>query len=150
MKRTRGLRRTGFKRKATKPPRPTSKPRDLAGEYELKTYREGHDRCAICHWPRERMGRWLELHHIMGRGRGGKYAPENFLMVCMDDHRGYHDGGSRSLKLGHILTAKREEDGAVDLEFLAWIRHKAPTALVPEPLPAWVIEERKRNAAWRS
>jgi hypothetical protein len=68
----------------------------------------------------------------------------------MDDHRGYHDGGSRRLELGHILTAKREEDGVVDLEYLAWLRHKAPTALVPQPLPAWAIEERKQNAAWRS
>ena len=30
-----------------------------------------HDCCAVCHWPAQRQGRWMELHHIVG-GSGRK------------------------------------------------------------------------------
>ena len=94
-------------------------------------------------------GRWLELHHIKGRFRRGVYEPRNVVMVCNLDHRGFHDGGSRRLDLGHILTAKAEEDGELDLEYLAWLRHKSKDWLVPQPLPPWVIDERKKHAVRR-
>lgn len=150
MKRSRGLRRTGFQRKRRKPLPPRRQKRDLAGEAAIDQYRQSHNRCAVCHWPRSRPGRWLELHHLMGRFRRGTYEIENVVMLCMDDHRGYHDGGSRSLSLGQILTAKRDEDGHVDLELLSWLRGKKASALSLEALPGWAIDERKRNAAWRS
>jgi hypothetical protein len=50
--------------------------------------------------------------------------------------------------LGHILTAKLEEDGEemFDLVFLAKLLRRAGLKEDPKPLPDWVAEERKANA----
>jgi hypothetical protein len=45
-----------------------------------------------------------------------------------------------------MLTAKKEEDGEVDLVFLAKLLRRVGLREDPAPLPNWVHEERERNA----
>ena len=47
----------------------------------------------------------------------------------------------RSLELGHVLTAKEEEDGHVDLVFLAGLRNRVSPKQDPMPLPDWVHDK---------
>lgn len=67
-------------------------------------------------------------------------------MVCDECHHGYHSGGAKTLSLGHILQAKLEEDGEVDLEFLAKLMGRKGLREDPTPLPDWVLKEREVNA----
>lgn len=108
-----------------------------------------HPRCSVCWWPKDRPGRWLERHHIQGRRRTGVHDIRNSTVLCNECHGGFHRGGSRSLELGHVLEAKLQECGSVDLEYLAWLRGKARTSLGLAPLPEWAAQERKDNAAWK-
>ena len=118
----------------------------------LGEYRASHHRCAVCHWPDNR-GTPLEIHHIYGR-RGkdeGVWNDErNLLVVCADCHYGYHSGGGCSLSSGHILFAKREEDGDVDIAFLASLKGRVGLPEDPMPLPDWAIAARTDNktAGW--
>ena len=50
--------------------------------------------------------------------------------------------------MGHILTAKLEEDGEemFDPGFLAKLLRRAGLKEDPKPLPQWVAEERQKNA----
>ena len=41
-----------------------------------------HNFCAVCHWPAQRRGRWMELHHIVG-GSGRKDVEINYLCLCL-------------------------------------------------------------------
>lgn len=102
-------------------------------------------RCAVCWWRRGRAGRRLELHHIVGRRGLDYHHHRNLIAVCNECHGGYHSGGSRSLSLGQILTAKEQEDGEVDLEFLAGLLRRVGLREDPAPLPAWVEQERAVN-----
>lgn len=113
-------------------------------------YRSEHCRCAICHNPR--IGE-LECHHIAGRGTPQHEVAANFLMICGAFGRGcgahwqYHHGGlsQPDLHLGHILWAKQDADGLVDLEWLAMLRHRKALTHEPERLPDWYIQRREAN-----
>jgi hypothetical protein len=50
------------------------------------------------------------------------------------------------LTLGQILQAKEEEDGEVDIPFLASLCGKVGLREDPLPLPEWAIHEREINA----
>jgi hypothetical protein len=118
---------------------------------QLEAYAFLCERCAVCHWPKyqKAFGRDIQLHHVVGR-RGGLDAHDhrNLLAVCGRCHEDYHQGHSqRPLTLGHLLTAKLEEDGEelFDLAFLAKLLHRTGLKEDPKPLPQWVHEERARN-----
>ena len=107
-----------------------------------------HHRCAVCHWPAERTGRRLELHHIMG-GAGRKNLPcgSNFLALCSRCHWHLHHVTEQrgGLAPGSILTAKAEEDGSVDIEKLAALKRRKALPYDPAPIPDSYLEERIRN-----
>ena len=88
----------------------------------------------------------MELHHIVGRRGIEQHHHRNLICVCNECHYGYHSGGSRSLDLGHILTAKLDEDGELDIPFLAKLMSRAGLREDPKPLPDWTKEERDANA----
>jgi hypothetical protein len=67
-------------------------------------------------------------------------------MVCNECHYGYHSGGAKTLSLGQILQAKEDEDGEVDIPFLAKLMGRKGLKEDPLPLPSWAIDERKNNA----
>jgi hypothetical protein len=109
------------------------------------------ERCLVCYWPKfvKSWERVLEVHHISGRGKSLDYwDARNLALICRRCHSDYHQGHSkRPLSLAHILLAKKEEDGEVDLAFLAKLRHRAALKEdMAEKFPAWVIEERVKNA----
>ncbi len=118
---------------------------------QLEAYAQMSERCAVCWFPRyvKAWGREASLHHICGR-RGGMDAHDhrNILCVCQRCHSDYHDGHSqRPLTLGHMLEAKRQEDGdeMLDLRFLAKLLGRVGLKEDPKPLPEWVLLERARN-----
>ena len=115
----------------------------------LADYHASHDRCGICYAKenpaRGQLGR-LELHHICGRGREEHHCEKNYLLVCNECHNSIHSVATgRSLELGHVLTAKEEEDNCVDLVFLAGLRNRTCLRQDPMPLPEWVEIERVDN-----
>jgi hypothetical protein len=107
-----------------------------------------HRRCAVCHWPLERRGRWLELHHIIG-GAGRKNLPcgSNYLTLCNRCHHAVHDrlADYGELPKGAILTAKEEEDGEVDVQKLAALRRRKALPYDPCPIPDQFLKERHRR-----
>ena len=111
----------------------------------LEAYAIQSERCAVCWWRKYRPGRRLELHHIVGRRGRDPHHHRNLILVCEECHRGYHDGGKKSLSLGHILRAKEQEDGEVDVEFLAGLMGRKGLRDDPTDLPEWVAEERRSN-----
>ena len=113
----------------------------------LEAYAIQSSRCAVCWWRKYRPGRNLELHHIVGR-RGGIdcHHHRNLVMVCNECHYGFHSGGQKSLSLGQILQAKEDEDGEVDVSFLAKLMGRVGLREDPAPLPDWAQIERQQNA----
>ena len=112
-------------------------------------YHASHDRCAVC-YAKENPARGqlgsLQLHHICGRGRLEHNDERNYILVCNECHRSIDSVATgRSLELGHVLTAKEEEDGEVDTVFLAGLRNRAALKQDPMPLPEWVEIERVDN-----
>ena len=114
----------------------------------LQEYAESHDRCAICHFRKYRPGRHMELHHVVGRYGKTPHDHRNLIMLCNTCHWAIHnlvpppfDGLSNS----HILSAKQEEDGEVDLEFLASCRRRKQLGYDPEPIPQAYLDERAHN-----
>ena len=114
----------------------------------LHEYAESHDRCAICHFRKYRPGRHMELHHVVGRYGKAPHDHRNLIMLCNTCHWAIHnivpppfDGLSNS----HILSAKQEEDGEVDLEFLASCRRRKHLGYDPEPIPQAYLDERAHN-----
>lgn len=114
----------------------------------LQEYAESHDRCAICHFRKYRPGRHMELHHVVGRYGKTPHDHRNLILLCNTCHWAIHnlvpppfDGLSNS----HILTAKQEEDGEVDLEFLASCRRRKHLGYDPEPIPQAYLDERVHN-----
>jgi hypothetical protein len=111
----------------------------------LGEYRDSHERCAICltkggpHNP-------LEIHHIVSRGYKKELTNDhrNLLVLCRDDHYGFHSGGGRSLSLGNLLYAK-ELLGELDLAFLASLKSRKGLREDPAEFPLWVLDERKDN-----
>lgn len=112
----------------------------------LGVYAEQSVRCAVCYWRKYRPGRDCHLHHIVGRRGKNPHHHRNIVMVCDLCHLGYHSGGQRSLSLGQILQAKLEEDGEVDITFLAGLCGKVGLRDDPSALPAWATDERISNA----
>ena len=82
----------------------------------------------------------------MGRRGLDCHHHRNLICVCDACHYGYHSGGSKSLDLGHILQAKLDEDGELDVTFLAKLMNRVGLREDPKPLPEWAIEERDANA----
>jgi len=109
-------------------------------------YRQSHNRCAVCHWPDGRWGRWLELHHIVG-GRGRKHVPYNMVMLCSRCHRALHDkiADHPEIPKGAILTAKKGEDGKVKPEQLAALQGKKALSYEPESIPEFYMNERTKR-----
>lgn len=108
-----------------------------------------HPRCAVCHWPARRRGRWLELHHIVG-GAGRKDLPcgSNWVALCNRCHHALHAEripGYGSLPKGAILTAKEEEDGFVDVELLASLRRRKALPYEQCPIPDPYLDDRDNN-----
>lgn len=107
-----------------------------------------HQRCAVCHWPLERRGRWLELHHIIG-GAGRKDLPDgsNWLALCNRCHHAVHDRLPHygELPKGAVITAKQEEDGPVDLSQLAALRRRKALPYDPCPIPEKFLNDRSRR-----
>ena len=112
----------------------------------LEVYAFNSVRCAVCWWRKFRPGRRCELHHIVGRRGKDPHHHRNLIMVCDQCHYGYHSGGEKSLTLGQILQAKEDEDGEVDLTFLASLMGRKGLREDPQSLPSWAIDERKNNA----
>lgn len=107
-----------------------------------------HQRCAVCYWPAKRWGRRLELHHIVG-GAGRKNLPDgsNWICVCGRCHTAIHDRIPEygELPRGAILTAKEEEDGHVDVERLAALKHRKALPYDQCPIPEKFLADRLRN-----
>lgn len=107
-----------------------------------------HSRCAVCHWPAERSGRWLELHHIIG-GAGRKDLPDgsNWLALCARCHHAVHNRlpGYGEIPKGAVLTAKLEEDGEVKLADLAALRRRKSLPYDMEPIPQAFLADRLRR-----
>lgn len=105
-----------------------------------------HDRCAVCHWPSLRKGRWMELHHIIG-GAGRKDLFENWLALCNRCHHAVHnklpDYGE--IPKGSVLAAKLEEDGYVDVDKLASLRRRKALPYEIEPIPKKFLDDRRRH-----
>lgn len=112
----------------------------------LEAYALQCTRCAVCWWRKYKPGRRCELHHIVGRRGKDPHHHRNILMVCDQCHYGYHSGGQKALTLGQILKAKEEEDGEVDIPFLASLCGKVGLREDPAPLPGWALNERESNA----
>lgn len=123
---------------------------DMADPNELSKndYMLMHQRCAVCHWPAERRGRHLELHHIVG-GPGRKDLPcgSNWTAICSRCHHHVHhvteDRGG--LPRGSILTAKEQEDGPVDDKKLAALKRRKALPYEREPIPKQYLDDRRRR-----
>lgn len=111
----------------------------------LEVYAFNSTRCAVCWWRKYRPGRWCELHHIVGRRGRDPHHHRNLILVCNECHYGYHSGGKKALSLGQILQAKCDEDGEVDVEFLAKLMGRRGLREDLNPLPAWALAERQIN-----
>lgn len=108
-----------------------------------------HRRCAVCHWPAHRRGRWLELHHIVG-GAGRKDVPDgsNWLALCNRCHHALHAEripGYGELPRGAVLSAKQEEDGPVDVAGLAALKRRKALPYDQCPIPDPFLKDRLRN-----
>jgi hypothetical protein len=111
----------------------------------LEVYAQQSIRCAVCYWRKFRPGRRCELHHIVGRRGKDPHHHRNLILVCNECHYGYHSGGSKSLTLGQILQAKEDEDGEVDIGFLASLMGRVGLREDKCPLPDWAHREREAN-----
>lgn len=107
-----------------------------------------HNRCAVCHWPSSRPGRRLELHHIVG-GSGRKNLPSgvNWICLCSRCHTAVHDRlpDYGELPKGAILTAKEDEDGAVDVAELAALKGRKALPYDQCPIPDQFLADRARK-----
>ena len=107
-----------------------------------------HKRCAVCHWPVERPGRWLELHHIVG-GSGRKDPPDgsNWLAICNRCHHFTHHVSSDKggLPPGALLSAKEEEDGSVDPGKLASLKGKKGLSYDQCEIPQKFLDDRRKR-----
>lgn len=70
-------------------PRPVARAKDPTALRRFRLERVGEP-CEICE---ARQG--TEVHHRVFRSQGGDDVEENFVLVCVDCHRGIHDGTVR-------------------------------------------------------
>jgi len=116
------------------------------GNKVCEEYRTTHHRCAVCHWPDDRWGRRLEVHHLVG-GPGRKHLPFNLVLLCSRCHTCVHQRvhGHPDVPKGCLLAAKREEDGRVYPKRLAALKHQAALLYDEEPIPEFYKQERLRK-----
>jgi len=62
----------------------TEKQKDL-----LRTMVDNY--CQMCHRPERQVGK-LEIHRIKRGNAGGKYYPNNILVICNECHKNLHNG----------------------------------------------------------
>lgn len=107
-----------------------------------------HPYCAVCHWPSDRPGRWMELHHIVG-GSGRKDLPggENWIGLCSRCHHAVHNKLPEygELPKGAVLTAKAEVDGHVDVQKLASLKGRKNLPYEPAPIPEPFLKDRRKR-----
>ncbi len=119
---------------------------DTDEQFTRRDYMMLHPFCAVCHWPADRRGRWMELHHIVG-GAGRKDIPENWISLCNRCHHAVHnklmDYGE--IPRGAILTAKEEVDGSVNVEKLASLRRRKALPYEQEPIPDKFLRDRRQH-----
>jgi hypothetical protein len=115
-----------------------------ADRESLAQYRLEHDRCAVCY---HRGAGWnpLEIHHLAHRNGKDQHDHRALILLCRECHQGYHSGGGKSLSLGQLLTAKEEEDGTLDIPFLAGLKGRKWLKDDPQPLPLWAEDHRRDN-----
>ena len=109
-------------------------------------YMETYGRqCAVCHWPSDRKGRWMELHHIVG-GRGRKDITENWIPLCCRCHHACHNTLPEygELPKGAILRAKAELDGC-NPEVLASLLHKKSLSYEECDIPEKFLQDRRKT-----
>jgi hypothetical protein len=90
----------------------------------------------------------MELHHLVGRYGKEHNEHRNLIMLCNICHWSFHNlvpPPFDTLKAGHLLTAKLEEDGEVDTEFLAGLRRRKHLGYEPEEIPKPYLDERIEN-----
>jgi hypothetical protein len=126
-------------------PAKTAKDRRL-----LQEFADSISRCAVCWWRKYRPGRSIHIHHIVGRRGQEPHDHRNLIGLCQLCHLdSVHSLGKqfpKSLSLGHVLQAKEDEDGEVDVKFLASLLRRVGLREDPLPLPEWCLEERVENA----
>jgi len=118
----------------------------MSDELDPNEYMLLHERCAVCHWPSRRHGRWMELHHIVG-GAGRKDLFENWLALCSRCHHAVHNKLPEygEIPKGAVLSAKEEEDGSVDIETLASLRRRKALPYEKEPIPKKFLDDRRKQ-----
>jgi hypothetical protein len=90
----------------------------------------------------------MELHHIVGRYGKECHDQRNLIMLCNICHHSFHNvvpPPFDTLKAAHLLTAKAEEDGELDAEFLAGLRRRKHLGYEPEQIPQPYLDERTEN-----
>ena len=107
-----------------------------------------HRRCAVCYWPDTKRGRRLELHHIVG-GAGRKDLSDGTNWICLCDrcHRAVHDKVPEygEIPKGAILEAKEQEDGFVDIDKLASLKHRKALPYDQCDIPEKFLADRRDN-----
>lgn len=111
----------------------------------LELFAFSRTKCAVCWLRKYSPGGTHEIHHIVGRRGGSPHDHRNLVLLCRACHYGFHSGGKRSLSLGQVLEAKREEAGEVDVEFLAGLLKRTGLREDPLPLPQWALDARATN-----
>ena len=109
------------------------------------------ERCMVCHWGKyvKSWERTLEVHHLCGRGKSiDCWDARNLALICRRCHSDHHQGHSeRPLPLSVMLLCKLQEDGEIDLAFLANLRNRKSLKEDPATeLPQWVSSEREKNS----
>jgi|GEM_PF-5581650 len=114
----------------------------------LEAYALGHDRCAICWFRKYRPGRSMQIHHITGRFGRQCHDHRNLILLCDTCHHAVHNRVPppfNGLSNAHVLTAKLEEDGDLDLVFLPSLRRRKYLGYDPEPILQPYLDERLCN-----
>lgn len=115
-------------------------------ELDPQEYMLLHPRCAICHWPANRKGRHMELHHIVG-GPGRQDREFNYLPCCSRCHHAIHNKLPEygEIPKGAVLTAKLEEDGECHPDKLAALKRRKGLPYDFEPIPKKFLEDRRHQ-----
>ena len=90
----------------------------------------------------------MEIHHLAGRRGSQPHDHRNLILLCNTCHHAVHNkvpAPFDTLTPACILKAKEEEDGSVDLTYLAKCRRKKHLGYDPEPIPEAYINERSDN-----